>query len=82
MGQVGKVFVEVVGPEQRLFLLQIPWERLHENLIKWPTQYGKISKYFLGRNAHIVCSDPQLLYQVAVKQFTSFHDRYLSFTEL
>ena len=51
-------------------------ETAHLNFREWPKKYGKTSKYFLGRQAYVLCSDPELLQQAATKQSMTFHDRY------
>ena len=58
------------------FLMQGTAETAHQNFRVWPKQFGKTSKYFLGRQAYVLCSDPELIQQAAVKQFMTFHDRY------
>ncbi|KAL4428351.1 hypothetical protein ABPG75_002440 [Micractinium tetrahymenae] len=47
----------------------------HERQQQWAAKYGPCYRYFLGRQPCVVLSDPELVRQVAVKRFMSFHDR-------
>ncbi|KAL4420261.1 hypothetical protein ABPG77_003440 [Micractinium sp. CCAP 211/92] len=47
----------------------------HETQQQWAAKYGPCYRYFLGRQPCVVLSDPELVRQVAVKRFMSFHDR-------
>ncbi|KAK9829454.1 hypothetical protein WJX72_005965 [[Myrmecia] bisecta] len=49
--------------------------KLHEVLLQWTRQYGPIFKFYFGREPVVVVSDPELVFQVCIKQFKNFHDR-------
>jgi len=54
---------------------------MFEQYGKWAKQYGKTYGYFEGPNPVLVTSDKDILSEVFVKQFKSFHARkvrYLS----
>ncbi|KAI7837525.1 hypothetical protein COHA_008661 [Chlorella ohadii] len=51
---------------------RLPLYRAYE---EWMHRYGGIFLCFMGKNPVVVLSDPDLIRQVAVKQFAKFHDR-------
>lgn len=51
---------------------------MFEQYRKWAKQYGKTYGYFEGPSPVIVTSDKDILSEVFVKQFKSFHARKVS----
>ena len=47
----------------------------HRVMQEWMMMYGDIYRYFIGRVAYIVVSDPNMVQMVTSRRFVHFHDR-------
>ena len=49
----------------------------HKLLLAYQRKHGRVFKLFRGRAPVIVVSDPEMLRQIMIKDFTIFHDRFV-----
>lgn len=57
------------------FLDVFKYGGLHKTLLAYFKQYGRVYKMALGRKPTIVISDPEMVKQVTVKEFSKFRNR-------
>lgn len=68
------------GPKPRFFfgnLIELFTHHRHSSacLAGWTKTYGKIYGYFIGHTPIICISDPDLLQEIFITKFSSFHSR-------
>ncbi|CAF0949332.1 unnamed protein product [Didymodactylos carnosus] len=57
------------------FIEVIKTGRLTLCMKRWTERYGQIYGYFEGHTPILVCSDPDILQDIFIKQFSTFHTR-------
>ncbi|CAF0983094.1 unnamed protein product [Didymodactylos carnosus] len=77
--------LKIPGPEPQFFMGNF-WEIIKARstsfpLKAWTEKYGSLYGYFEGHTPMLVCSDPDILQDVFIKQFSNFHSRRLFPTE-
>eukprot|EP00897_Mesotaenium_endlicherianum_P011043 jgi/Mesen1/9968/ME000072S09381 len=58
-------------------LLDIGRKGYHICQLQWLQKYGTVYKYYMGRSPVVIVCEPDLIRDICVRQFKSFHDRPL-----